>query len=101
MGAWVAGVLYVSLFYRCGTAVRGGCGWVVGAFDFLDLHWCCSVPRAKHTAVYRLVSSCLFLVGTNIWGAVSSVSVATRTASHIAYVSRSRHPALREMGFGT
>ena len=74
---------------------------MVGAFDFLDLHWCCSVPRAKHTAVYRLVSSCLFLVGTNIWGAVSSVSVATRTASHIAYVSRSRHPALREMGFGT
>ena len=34
VGAWVAGVLCVPLLYCCGTAVRGGCGWVVGAFDF-------------------------------------------------------------------
>ena len=98
VGAWVAGVLYVPLLYCCGTAARGGCGWVVGAFDFRPP----LVLQSTKSKTHCCVSTCFILSFScgYVLGAVSSVSVATRIAYHITYVSRSRHPALREMGFG-
>ena len=98
-GAWVAGMLYVPLLYCCGTAVRGGCGWVVGAFDFRPP---LVLKRAK-SKTHCCVSTCFILPFSceYVLGAVSSVSVATSIAYHITHVLRSRHPALREMGFGT
>ena len=98
VGAWVAGVLYVPLLYCCGTAVRSGCGWVVGAFDFKPP----LVLQRTKSKTHCCVSTCFILSFPRgyVLGAVSSVSVATRIAYHITYVSRSRHPALRVMGLG-
>ena len=67
---WLDGVLYVPLLHCCSTAVRGGCASVVGAF-ILVLHWCCSVPRAKHTAVYGIkvyISSAAAVHAVGRWG---------------------------------
>ena len=97
MGACLAGVLYVPLFC-CGTAVRCGCGWVVGAFDFRRP----LVLQRTKSKTHSCVSTCFILSFScgYVLGAVSAVSLATRIAYHITYASRSRHPALRVMGLG-
>ena len=95
--ARVVGVLYVLLLYCCGTAVRDGCGWVVGAFDFrppLVLQRTKSKTHGCVSTCFILSSSCGYVLCP-----FSSVSVATRVACRITDVWRSRHPALREMVF--
>ena len=81
VGAWVAGVLYVPLLYCCGTAIRGGCGWVVGAFDFSPP----LVLQRTKSKTHCYVSTCFILPFScgYVLGAVSSVSVATRIAYHM------------------
>ena len=72
--------------------------YMVGAFDFKPP----LVLQGTKSKTHRCVSTCFILSFScgYVLGAVSAVSLATRIAYHITYASRSRHPALREMGFG-